>query len=275
MTQNSRNKLNLLLIGCGKMGGALLEGWLKNDICKAVQVVEPFGLPAQFQSNALIAHHTHIADITPEAPFDAVILATKPQSMDEVCAALQGIITADTLVLSIAAGKTIAYFAQYFGAAQPIIRTMPNTPAAIGEGVTVACPNTHVTPNQRAATEQLFQASGLLEWLEDESLLDAVTALSGSGPAYVFHLIETLEQSGIEIGLPPKLAATLARQTVIGSAALAKAEHDTPPATLRQNVTSPGGTTAAALDVLMDGRLEEIYKAALNAAKNRGKELSN
>jgi len=203
------------------------------------------------------------------------MLATKPQIMDNICAGLKDHLHKDTLILSIAAGKSIAYFEGYFGNDHPIIRTMPNTPAAIGKGITVACPNAAVSAAQKKNAETLLKAGGLVDWLEDENLLNAVTALSGSGPAYIFHLIETLAKTGEQIGLSRDLAEKLARQTVIGSAALAEDDEGTPASQLRKNVTSPGGTTQAALEILMDGRLEEIYKEALNAAKTRGEELSS
>lgn len=254
------------------MGGALLDGWLKSGIVSGVTVLDPAGLDDKYQNNPKI-RHIRAAEAL-EGTFDVILLATKPQIMDQVCAALRGKIAPQTLILSIAAGKSIGYFEGYFGARHPVIRTMPNTPAAIGQGITVACPNAAVSNAQRDLATALLGAGGMVEWLADENLIDAVTALSGSGPAYVFHLIEILSATGAAIGLPADLAQKLARQTVIGSAALAGAEPQTPAAILRQNVTSPGGTTEAALKVLMDGRLEKIYAEALNAAKNRGKALN-
>lgn len=273
MSHLPAHNLDILLVGCGKMGGALLEGWLKSGICKSVTVLEPFPLHEKFRNNPIITHITDGATIPHNA--DVMLLATKPQVMDEVCAALQGKIAPDMLVLSIAAGKSIESFARYFGETHPIIRTMPNTPAAIGEGITVACPNKAASETHVSIAHALLLAGGAVEWIEDESLLDAVTALSGSGPAYLFHMIEVLERAGVDIGLPADLSARLARQTVIGSAALAKAESETAPEILRKNVTSPGGTTEAALKILMDGRLEDIYKEALSRARDRGRELNS
>lgn len=253
------------------MGSALAEGWLASDICSSITVIDPFGPPDRLSQSPIVTHHEELTAL--DQDFDCVLLATKPQIMDEVCTALAPEMNRQCLILSIAAGKSIPYFESYFSAVQPIIRTMPNTPAAIGKGMTVACPNKAATKNHQSIAIRLLSASGKLEWLHDEALLDAVTAVSGSGPAYVFHLIEILEKTALKLGLPANLAATLARQTVIGSAALAEAESGTPPATLRKNVTSPGGTTAAALEILMDGRLEEIYAQALTAAHDRGREL--
>lgn len=270
MAENS-GTLSVLLIGCGKMGSALAQGWLGGGICRDITVIEPFAIPDTLLGSNIVSHRETLDTLGRD--YDCVLLATKPQTMDDVCAALAPQISEQSLILSIAAGKTIPYFESYFGAAQPIVRTMPNTPAAIGKGMTVACPNARVTAAHKSMATKLLNASGKLEWLEDEALLDAVTAVSGSGPAYVFHMIEILESCAVKLGLPTDLAATLARQTVIGSAALAEAESDTPPATLRKNVTSPGGTTAAALEVLMDGRLEEIFTQALTAARDRGREL--
>jgi len=267
------SKLSVALIGCGKMGGALLAGWLKVETVSDVTILDPAGLPDQFNGIEVITHITDPSDLINK--YDVLMLATKPQIMDNICAGLKDHLHKDTLILSIAAGKSIAYFEGYFGNDHPIIRTMPNTPAAIGKGITVACPNAAVSAAQKKNAETLLKAGGLVDWLEDENLLNAVTALSGSGPAYIFHLIETLAKTGEQIGLSRDLAEKLARQTVIGSAALAEDDEGTPASQLRKNVTSPGGTTQAALEILMDGRLEEIYKEALNAAKTRGEELSS
>lgn len=266
------SKLSVALIGCGKMGGALLTGWLKRDTVSDVTILDPAGLPDVFSNEEIITHVTEPSGLT--GKYDVLMLATKPQIMDKICTGLKDQLHKDTLILSIAAGKSIAYFEGYFGSDHPIIRTMPNTPAAIGKGITVACPNASVSAPQKQNAETLLKAGGLVDWLEDENLLNAVTALSGSGPAYIFYLIETLAKTGEKIGLSKDLAEKLARQTVIGSAALAEEDAGTSASKLRENVTSPGGTTQAALEVLMDGRLEEIYKEALNAAKTRGEELS-
>lgn len=259
------------LIGCGKMGGAMLRGWLAAGTVSHVDILEPYGYPRQ-EKAAIYTDAQSLIDNAREPAF--VILAVKPQVMDDVCRALKDFIPPHAVVLSIAAGKTIAGFEQIFGEGQPVVRVMPNTPAAIGKGIGAAVANKNVTPVQRVLAHDLLAAVSQIEWLPDETLMDAVTALSGSGPAYIFHLIETLAAAGEKTGLPADLAMKLARQTVIGSAALAEAEPETPASTLRQNVTSPGGTTEAALKILMNGDLQNIYDTALAAAVKRGIELA-
>lgn len=259
------------LIGCGKMGGAMLRGWLSSGDVAHVDILEPYGFARApkteiFTDTAAFIKGAHKPDI--------IVLAVKPQMMAEVCAALKGFAPPHALILSIAAGKTIASFETIFGATQPVVRVMPNTPAAIGKGISVAVANKHVTPAQRETAHALLTAIGMTEWIDDEGLMNAVTAVSGSGPAYVFHLIETLATAGERAGLSPSLSIKLARQTVIGSAALAEADSDLPASKLRENVTSPGGTTAAALEVLMNGELQKIYDRAIGAATERGKELA-
>lgn len=260
----------ITLLGCGKMGSALLRGWLASGMNAVFHVVEPHGLPQEFTKVSSIHHHNEAKDAPAS---DVYILAVKPQVMDEACRAVNA--PKDSLILSIAAGQTIAGFEKRFGAAQPIIRTMPNTPAAIGKGITVAVANAFVTPEQKDIATQLLRAAGRVEWLDDEALMDAVTAVSGSGPAYVFLMIEVLGAAGEKAGLPKDLAMTLARQTVIGAAALAEVDRDTDAAILRKNVTSPGGTTEAALKVLMrsDG-LQALMNEAVLTAERRGKALA-
>lgn len=252
------------------MGASLLKRWLDDARFKTITVLEPFDLPAEFKC---VAHHK-TPDGIPANP-DILILAVKPQIMAEVCASLKPVVGNKTVILSIAAGTPLAFFETAFGPQTPIIRTMPNTPASIGMGATVAIANAHCTPAHKALANKALNGTGLVEWIDDEGLMNAVTALSGSGPAYVFYLIEVLEKAGIELGMPQDLAGKLARQTVIGSAALADTSPETAAGTLRENVTSPGGTTAAALDVLMNGELEALFKKALKAAENRGRELAS
>lgn len=249
----------------------MLQGWLESGTVTHVDILEPSGYKRAPQT-AIFTDVQSLIDnaLTP----DIIILAVKPQIMDEVCRALKNFVPAHAVILSIAAGKTITNFETIFGTNQPIIRVMPNTPAAIGKGIGAAVANKNVSPQQKEMAHNLLAAVSQIEWLPDETLMNAVTALSGSGPAYIFHLIETLATAGEQIGLPPNLAMTLARQTVIGSAALAEAEPEIPAATLRQNVTSPGGTTEAALKILMNGDLQKIYNTALTAALKRGEELS-
>lgn len=253
------------------MGAALLDGWLGAKLPAAFSVIEPHDIVQD-----KIPHYRTVPDAIEDLKkAEIVILAVKPQTMNEVCTQLKTLIGPKTLILSIAAGRTLAGFASFFGAAQPLIRSMPNTPAAIGKGMTVAIANKHVSPAQKTLAADLLKCAGAFEWIEDETLLDAITALSGSGPAYVFYLIEMLAASGKKLGLSADLAMTLARQTVIGSAALAESEPKISADTLRHNVTSPAGTTEAALKVLMDGRAQAIFDDALAAAKKRGKELNN
>lgn len=251
------------------MGEALLRGWIAANIKSSYIVVEPSGLKKKPKSVRLLKKPG--ADIK---QCDVVVLAVKPQVMDDVCNALKPFLAKNTLVLSIAAGRTIQSFEKTLGKTQPIIRSMPNLPAAIGKSMTVAVANKHVTAAQKKIANTLLGCVGKVEWVKNEKLMDSVTAVSGSGPAYVFHLIETLAKAGEKAGFDKNTAMTLARQTVIGSAALAESTPDINAATLRQNVTSPGGTTEAALKILMDGRMQDIFDAAIDAARKRGKELN-
>lgn len=265
--------LSVLLAGCGKMGGSLLRLWLSDMRFSRISVIEPSGMPAGFEG-AEIRHYPAAEAIPPGTEFDLVILAVKPQIIKEACASLKALTGPHSLILSIAAGTPLAVFEEIFGKDRAIVRTMPNTPAAIGKGASVAMANAACSPAHKDLAATALRGTGLVEWVDDENLMNAVTALSGSGPAYVFHLIEALETAGKDIGLPAGLAVKLARQTVIGAAALAEDMADTPAATLRENVTSPGGTTAAALEVLMNGEFQDILTRALRAAKKRGEELA-
>jgi pyrroline-5-carboxylate reductase len=203
---------------------------------------------------------------------DTIVLAVKPQSFRDAGAKLKTLIAPSTLVVSIMAGTTIASISEVCGGA--VVRAMPNTPAAIGRGITVAVAANDVSAAQRAVADALLRATGAVEWVDDEPLMDAVTAVSGSGPAYVFLLAEELARAGVEAGLPVELATKLARETVAGSGELLH-RSELSSATLRQNVTSPGGTTAAALEVLMgpDG-LQPLLTRAVAAATRRSKELA-
>lgn len=262
------SKPHILLVGCGKMGGALLRGWLTADSADRITVLEPNELPV---SDARITHIRTANDIT---AVDMVVLAVKPQILGDVCAMVQPHIKAATPILSIAAGQTTAAIEQYFHKDQPIIRAMPNLPAAIGEGMTAAYANISGTAHKEMVG-LLLKAVGDNVWLDMENQMDAVTAISGSGPAYIFYLIEALTAAAEKLGLPAATASRLARQTVIGAAALAKADEDKSAGTLRENVTSPKGTTDAALSVLMDGRWQEILNEATARAKTRSEELSS
>jgi pyrroline-5-carboxylate reductase len=266
----------LLLVGGGKMGEALLAGWLGQGVpSAAVLVVEP---NADRRSVLAAAHgvatFAEAGELPPDLSPAALLLAVKPQTMDTALPAYAPLVVIDTLVLSIAAGKPITLFEHFLGTDCPIVRAMPNTPAAVGRGVTVLCANTAAGPDQRALAERLMRAVGEVHWLEDEELMHAVTAVSGSGPAYVFHMIETLAAAGVRAGLPEELAVRLAHATVVGAGELAFQSPDSA-ARLRVNVTSPGGTTAAALEVLMapDG-LGPLLARAVAAAARRSRELA-
>lgn len=264
----------LVLVGCGKMGSALLRGWIASGVASCFRVVEPAGGPPGFATTAEISWHRTPEDLPHEPAPDAVFFAVKPQIIDAVLPDYRRWAGSHTLFVSIVAGKTIAGITRHLGPAA-LVRTMPNTPAAIGRGITVACANPRVTPGQRRLCDQLLSAAGESAWVEDEALLDAVTAVSGSGPAYVFLLIEALAKAAEAAGLPPDLALRLARSTVAGSGELARLSDESP-AQLRENVTSPGGTTRAALDVLMaeDG-LAPLIGRAVAAAALRSRELAS
>lgn len=260
------------LIGCGKMGSAMMSSWLKNGLVSRVNVVDPSPLPVHLSNDPRVHYYSSYQEDMPVS--DILILAVKPQILKEASQKIANDISTETVLLSIAAGQRISTLESIFGSNQPTIRTMPNTPAAIGKGVSVSVANKHVTSEQRNIANTLLRASGEHRWIEDESLMDAVTALSGSGPAYIFHFIEALADAGEKLGLDADLAMSLARQTVIGSAALAEHDGDVSAETLRKNVTSPGGTTQAALETLMDGRFQIILDEALNAAHKRSQDLS-
>ncbi len=265
----------IVLVGCGQMGSAMLRGWLRGNAAGRFVVVEPAGMPQELADNPAIEWHRAPEEVPADLAPDAVVFAVKPQVFDDLLPAYRRWVRPETLFLSIAAGKTIAGIARHLGDGAAIIRCMPNTPAAIGRAITVACPNAHVTPRQRALCERLLAAIGDSAWVEDEALMDAVTAVSGSGPAYVFLLIEALAAAGARAGLPPELSLLLARATVAGAGELALVSSETP-ARLRENVTSPGGTTRAALDVLMaEPGLPELLERAVAAATARSRELAN
>ncbi len=273
-TQN-KNALSVLLIGCGNMGGAILRGWINTPQISNITVLDPSALAPDLRSCAKITHFQNAGDAKNAInAVNIIIMAVKPQIMDDVCQSIYPNLPNKTPIISIAAGKTCAYFENRFGLDRPIIRVMPNLPAQIGKGISVLYANKAATELQKEWAQILFLPCGGVQWLADETLMDAVTALSGSGPAYLFHLIETLAASGTGQGLPKDLAMTLARQTIIGSASMVENASDTPARTLRENVTSPGGTTQAALDILMNGDLQKIYDQAIKAASSRSKELS-
>ena len=264
----------LVLAGCGQMGSAMLRGWLARGAASKFIVIEPAGLPAAFADTKSVEWHAAAGDLADALAPDAVVFAVKPQVINDVVPEYTRWVRPQALFVSIAAGITIAGIRRHLGDAA-IVRTMPNTPAAIGRGITVACANPRVTPEQRRLCEALLAAIGESAWVEDEALLDPVTAVSGSGPAYVFLLIEVLAQAGERAGLPAELALRLARETVAGSGELARRTPGDP-AKLREAVTSPGGTTRAALDVLMaKGGLAQLIDKAVTAATKRSRELAS
>ncbi len=261
----------LVLVGAGKMGGAMLDGWLALKLPpKKVVVIEPQpskAIKALGRRGVRINPKGKIGDVA------ALVVAVKPQVAPEAVPPLAAMVGRKTVVVSIMAGRTLAFLENAMPDAA-IVRAMPNTPAAIGRGITVAVGNARVGASARKLTHALLAATGAVEWTNDEALMDAVTAVSGSGPAYVFLLAEALGRAGVAAGLTPELAEKLARATVAGSGELLHRSTEDA-ATLRANVTSPGGTTAAALDVLMgqDG-IEPILTKAVAAAAKRGRELA-
>ncbi|MGZ5836666.1 MAG: pyrroline-5-carboxylate reductase [Xanthobacteraceae bacterium] len=264
---------DLVLVGAGKMGAALLDGWAARSLeLSRVAVLEP---QPSLQVSRYLPQGLRLNPERKALRAAAIVIAVKPQSANEVLPSLAPMIAPATVVISIMAGRTLAALESGLPPRTAIVRTMPNTPAAVGRGITVAVPNAHVTPAQRLLAERLIAATGVVEWIDDERLMDAVTAVSGSGPAYVFLLAEYLALAGAAAGLPPALAEKLARVTVAGSGELLHLSPEDA-ATLRKDVTSPGGTTAAALDVLMakDG-LEPLLNAAVAAATRRSRELGS
>lgn len=270
--QNGLADAKVLLVGCGKMGSAMLHGWIAAGLDPAhAFVVEPgptAGVPrgVQWVFSA--------AELPADLAADVVVLAVKPQMMDAAAPDFRRFVERGGVVVSVAAGKTIAAFEHYFGATTPVVRAMPNTPAAVGRGASVLVANRHVSPAQRQLAEQLMAAVGTTDWVEDERLMHAVTAMSGGGPAYVFLLIETLAQAATRLGLPADLAMRLARTTVAGSGELARLSSE-PADQLRKNVTSPNGTTQEALAILMaqDG-MQQLFDKAIAAAARRSEELN-
>jgi pyrroline-5-carboxylate reductase len=261
----------LLLVGCGKMGGAMLDGWLSRGLAASdVLVAEPVEALWPHKAGLRAVGSTSDVSETPEI----VVLAVKPQTMDAVLPDLKRFADEGSVFLSIAAGKTLKYFAGHLGSTAKVVRAMPNTPAAVRQGITVACAAKDVSAAEKTRCQQLLEAVGQALWVEDEALMDPVTALSGSGPAYVFLLVEAMAAAGAKLGLSPEMAMQLARATVAGSGELLRQSSE-PAQQLRVNVTSPGGTTAEALNILMaaDG-IQPVFDKALAAASRRSKELA-
>ncbi|HYV69033.1 MAG TPA: pyrroline-5-carboxylate reductase [Pseudolabrys sp.] len=262
----------LVLVGAGKMGSAMLDGWLARGLDpKKIIVIEPEPVKAV---KALARRGVKLNPKDKVGVASAIVIAVKPQSAPEALPQLARYIDKATLVLSIMAGRTVGFLEKLLPAGTAIVRAMPNTPAAIGRGISVAVANAKISKRQRKQASDLLAAIGKVEWVPDEALMDAVTALSGSGPAYIFLLAECMTRAGVAAGLPPELATRLARETVAGSAELLH-RSDLDAATLRQNVTSPGGTTAAALEVLMGpGGFDQLLTQAIAAATRRSRDLA-
>lgn len=260
----------LLLVGAGKMGTALLEGWLRQGVpAESIFVRDP--MPPPDSATFMIENGVTLG--APEFPPAVIVLAVKPQIMDEVLTETRDEARPETVILSIAAGRDLRSLASRLPEGVGIVRAMPNTPASVGRAMSVACANDAATEAQRALCSSLLEAVGEVAWIDDEAMMDAVTAVSGSGPAYVFLLAECLADAGVAAGLDPELAARLAEATISGAGELLH-RSDATPEELRRNVTSKGGTTEAALKVLMgeDG-LEALIRRAVEAAAKRSREL--
>lgn len=265
----------LLLLGGGNIGSALLAGWIKKEIPLEVTVVDPS--PSDHLRDLVTKPHTLVQsiDALKKTSFDVVVLAVKPQSFPEILPTLIPFTNGRAVFMSVAAGKTMAGMQEILGMETPIIRVMPNTPALIGQGMAGLVANAYVSEDARQLAEDLMLAVGDSVWVSDEEQMHAVTALSGSGPAYVFAMVEAMQKAGEALGLDAETALKLARKTVQGAGALAAEKADTDPSELRRQVTSPGGTTAAALDVLLaeDG-LAKLMREAMRAAAKRSQEMA-
>ncbi len=268
----------ILLVGCGNMGGALLKGWFAHGLNPVdVMVVEPAGRDSVA---AAADHHalcvlTDAAEIPSDFTPDVIVFAVKPQVADDVIPAYAKFATSGAVYLSVVAGLQVSKLEQLLGGQAAVVRAMPNTPAAVGQGMSVLFASPGAGPSHKRVSKVLMGAVGETAWIADEAQMDAVTAVSGSGPAYVFLLAEAMMEAGIDAGLPPVLADQLARATIAGSGALMTADP-TPAATLRENVTSPGGTTAAALDILMGPEgVKKLVGQAIQAAAERSRNLTS
>ncbi|NML73007.1 pyrroline-5-carboxylate reductase [Rhizobium sp. S-51] len=264
---------HVVLVGAGNMGGAMLSGWLKSGVPgSSVTVIDP-GPSASMMAQINEAGATYSKEVPADLKAGILFLAVKPQVMEAVLPPLKPLVGPDTVVVSVAAGKTLSFMETHLGKAA-MVRAMPNTPAMIGRGVTGAFANPAVNADQRDIVHRLLKVSGPVEWLDSEDQINAVTAVSGSGPAYVFYLVECMAEAGRKAGLQADLAMRLARETVAGAGELL---HQSPDAAsrLRQNVTSPAGTTAAALSVLMaDDGMQPLFDKAIEAARVRAEELA-
>jgi len=265
----------LVLVGAGKMGGAMLEGWLRSgaDSDKLV-TLDPS--PSSEVKKVIEKHGVRWnPPISSIGNAQVILIAVKPQIMEEVLPSIIPLARSKPLIISVAAGKTIASFERHFGNTAAIIRTIPNTPAAVGRGITALAVNANVSPAQLQLARTLLSAIGEVVTVPDEGMIDAATAVSGSGPAYVFYLTECLAAAGAKAGLPADLAMQLARTTVAGAGELMRMSSE-PPAALRQNVTSPKGTTHAALQVLMgENGMQPLFDRAIAEATRRSRELAS
>ncbi len=265
---------SVVLVGAGNMGGAMLRGWISNGMSPTnITVLDPS--PSDQMRSILSKNKIwHAENPDGISVPDVLLLAIKPQMMGSVLPTLVELVGENTVVVSVAAGTALSSISDALGDVAAI-RVMPNTPSLVLRGMSIGCKNNKTTDEQRDQVNSLMAAIGKIEWVEDEKLIDAVTAVSGSGPAYVFHLAECMAMAGVKAGLPDKLAMTLAIETVSGAGELLRQSEDTP-ATLRKNVTSPNGTTAAALEVLMreNNGMCELFEEAIMAAKKRSEELS-
>ncbi len=272
MDMNDVKNRGLVMLGCGKMGSAMLQGWLGNGVpAVSVWIMDPH--PSDWVQG-LVAEGLHLNTDLPDEPA-IVLIAVKPQMMEEALPALTPLGNGKTLFISVAAGTPLSFYETTLGAKTPVVRAMPNTPAAVLHGITAVIGNGNVGEPQMALTESLLQAIGQTVRLQNEGQMDAVTGVSGSGPGYIFHVIETLAAAGVAEGLPADMAMTLAKATVAGAGHLAEVSEESP-AQLRLNVTSPQGTTAAGLAVLMDKEngLPALMKATVKAATEQSRKLS-
>jgi pyrroline-5-carboxylate reductase len=263
--------MSALLVGCGKMGQALLAGWLEDKIFDDITVIEPGAIPDCFKEDERIVFIKDVAQIDFQPT--VVVFAVKPQIIKNILQSYRGFENA--VFVSIAAGTSIKTLKEGLGETATIIRAMPNTPSSIGKGITVLYSEPDTAPDQKKLASRVLRAGGLIEWVDDEELMHAVTALSGSGPAYVFYLIESMAKAGEEAGLEAGFAMKLARQTVIGSAALAEQDDTISAEKLRIAVTSPGGTTEAALSILMDDEdgLLDLMTRSIQKGQKRSVDL--
>lgn len=264
---------HIVLVGAGNMGGAILRGWIDKGIDAQKIFVSDPNVSHEFEQYLNDHHISYAASVPQNLTIGCLVLAVKPQMMSSVLPTLSDMVRSDTIIMSIAAGTSISVIKEHLTNGL-VIRAMPNTPAMIGRGVTGLVAEKPIDENLRADIAELMAACGLVEWVDNEDMLNSVTALSGSGPAYVFYLTEVMAAAGRELGLDEKIAMRLAKETVSGAGELIRRSEDEP-TQLRENVTSPGGTTAAALNVLMkDSAMSALFANALRAAKDRAEELS-